>query len=271
MPPPLLGVPATVGRLVGFSPGWFENQSIWLHMSYKFYLELLKGSLYTEFFEEIRTGVVAFMDPEVYGRSPLEVSSFIVSSVFPDDRMHGKVCHSCLFSSLLLSISQGMLARLSGSTAEFLSMWNIMMAGHQPFVLSFIPPSPFSPLDHHHHHGVNQSQCAILGLRPILPAWLFDPQTKSLSFVFLGTIKVTYKNLQLIDTWNATHFTGVAYTKDGLRSFVTTSGHHIAASPFPTVKSSLSELTREQEYFDCDLAELARSGRISLIEITIEA
>jgi hypothetical protein len=71
-------------------------------MSYKFYLELLRGSLYTEFFEEIRTGVVAFMDPEVYGRSPLEVSSFIVSSVFPDEKMHGKVSLSSCLSLLRL-------------------------------------------------------------------------------------------------------------------------------------------------------------------------
>jgi hypothetical protein len=29
-----------LGRMVAFSPGWLENQSIWLHMSYKFYLEV---------------------------------------------------------------------------------------------------------------------------------------------------------------------------------------------------------------------------------------
>ena len=85
------GVPANIGRLVGFSPGWFENQSIWLHMSYKFYLELLRGGLYLEFFNEIKTGIVAFMNPNIYGRSPLEVSSFIISSAFPDEKLHGKV------------------------------------------------------------------------------------------------------------------------------------------------------------------------------------
>ena len=30
-------------------------------MSYKFYLELLRAGLYTEFFEEIKTGLVPFM------------------------------------------------------------------------------------------------------------------------------------------------------------------------------------------------------------------
>jgi hypothetical protein len=59
-----------VGRMKAFSPGWLENQSVWLHMSYKFYLELLRGGLYNEFFEEMKTGLVPFMDSDVYGRSP---------------------------------------------------------------------------------------------------------------------------------------------------------------------------------------------------------
>ena len=58
------------------------------------------------------------MDPDVYGRPPIECSSFIASSAHPDKTIHG----------------QGYLARLSGSTAEFLSMWNLMMMGAQPFV-----------------------------------------------------------------------------------------------------------------------------------------
>ena len=50
-----------VGRMKAFSAGWLENQSVFLHMSYKFYLELLRAGLYTEFFEEIKTGLVPFM------------------------------------------------------------------------------------------------------------------------------------------------------------------------------------------------------------------
>jgi len=73
-------LPPDVGRMVAFTEGWLENQSVWLHMSYKFYLELLRGGLYEEFFAEIATGMCAFMDPQVYGRSPLEACSFIVSS-----------------------------------------------------------------------------------------------------------------------------------------------------------------------------------------------
>jgi hypothetical protein len=56
-------------------------------MSYKFYLELLRGGLYNEFWAEAKTGLVVFMDPKVYGRSPLEASSFIASSAFPDAKL----------------------------------------------------------------------------------------------------------------------------------------------------------------------------------------
>ena len=102
-----------IGRMMAFSPGWLENESVWLHMSYKFYLELLRGNLFDAFYLEISTGLVPFMDADVYGRSPLEAASFIVSSVFPDEKLHGA----------------SFLARLSGSTAEFLSMWELIMQG----------------------------------------------------------------------------------------------------------------------------------------------
>ena len=46
------------------------------------------------------------MDPDVYGRPPIECSSFIATSAHPDKTIHG----------------QGYLARLSGSTAEFLRL-----------------------------------------------------------------------------------------------------------------------------------------------------
>ena len=98
----LTGMSFEIGRMMAFAPGWLENESVWLHMSYKFYLELLRATLYEEFFEELDTGLVAFMDVETYGRSPLECSSFIASSAHPDKSIHG----------------QGYLARLSGSTAE---------------------------------------------------------------------------------------------------------------------------------------------------------
>jgi len=177
----LASMGSDVGRMVAFSPGWLENQSVWLHMSYKFYLELLRGGLYDEFFTEISTGLVPFMDSDVYGRSPLEAASFIVSSAFPDKKMHG----------------QGMLARLSGSTAEFLSMWAIMMGGEKPFSLN---PTT----------GALQ-----LTLSPVIPGWLF-PENGVLSFTFLGSIKVNYVNPKRVDTWKISAVSVVLVDKQGV-------------------------------------------------------
>jgi len=106
------------------------HQSIWLHMSYKFYLELLRGGLYEEFFHEIKTGLVPFMDNAVYGRSPLEASSFIVSSAFPDKKMHG---------------AGFQVARIHVSTTPY-----------QPFCMSHVPclllePQPLTHITTTHH------------------------------------------------------------------------------------------------------------------------
>uniref|UniRef100_A0A7S2MC55 Uncharacterized protein n=1 Tax=Octactis speculum TaxID=3111310 RepID=A0A7S2MC55_9STRA len=155
-----------IGRMVAFAPGWLENESIWLHMSYKYYLELLRGGLFAEYYDSIKTGVVAFMDPVTYGRSPLECSSFIVSSAYPDKTAHG----------------QGYLARLSGSTAEFLSMWNTMMAGPKPFKFD--------------------ESVLTLELKPALVSWLFD-ETGDLQFTFIGSVEVTYHNPSKLDTWSS--------------------------------------------------------------------
>jgi hypothetical protein len=125
-----------LGRIRAFTPGWLERESDFLHMSYKFLFSLLKAELYDAFFDEIQTSLTCFMDPLVYGRSPLENSSFIVTTNNPDSSRHG----------------QGFFARLSGSTAEVLSMWKYMMFGPQLFsmregVLTFkihpILPSSF--------------------------------------------------------------------------------------------------------------------------------
>lgn len=106
-----------LGRIRAFTPGWLERESNFLHMTYKYLLGLLKGGLPDLFFEEIRTNLVCFMDPRVYGRSTLENSSFIASSLNPNSKLHG----------------QGFVARLSGSTAEMLSIWQYMMFGKSLF------------------------------------------------------------------------------------------------------------------------------------------
>ena len=114
---PLEGVDMSTGRITIFTPGWLENESIWLHMEYKYMLELLRNNLAKEFFDFSKTALVPFMDPAKYGRSIFENSSFIVSSAHPEPEIHG----------------QGFVSRLSGSTAEFVSMWLSITSGLVPF------------------------------------------------------------------------------------------------------------------------------------------
>jgi len=161
---PLAGESHELGRCRAFTPGWLENESVWLHMEYKYLLELLRAGLYDAFFADARSALVPFFDPAVYGRSPLENSSFIVSSAHPDESLHGG----------------GFVARLSGATAEFLSIWTLMMAGRQPFFM--------------------QDGQLHLALKPALPGWLFR-EDGTLTFKFLGHCAVTYHNPERRDTF----------------------------------------------------------------------
>jgi hypothetical protein len=153
-----------MGREMAFAPGWLENQSVWVHMSYKFYLELLRHGLFHEFFTEMTSGgMLPFMDPKLYGRSLMECSSFIASSAFEDPSVRGR----------------GFLARLSGSTAEFLSMWALMMIGPNPFFVE------------------KETGELRMQFLPAIPRWLFDDSDGSVphvSFKLFGAIDVTYYN-----------------------------------------------------------------------------
>jgi hypothetical protein len=170
----LKGQSYDMGRQIAFAPGWLENQSIWMHMSYKFYLQMLRGKLYEQFFDEMKGGgILPFMDPLTYGRSLMECSSFIASSAFPDPSNVGK----------------GFLARLSGSTAEFMDIWKLMFIGQDLFYLN--------------RHGNVEMQ-----LVPALPSWLFednddisaiDPTldedgAHTITFKLFASIPVTYHN-----------------------------------------------------------------------------
>ncbi|MEJ5256625.1 MAG: cellobiose phosphorylase [Fervidobacterium sp.] len=166
-----------IGRAKAFTPGWLENESIWVHMEYKYMLELLRSGLYDEFFEDFKNVMIAFLDPAIYGRSPLENSSFIASSANPDEKVHGT----------------GFVARLSGATAEFLSIWRIMMAGKNPF-------------------RVDNGKL-VLVFEPVLPGWLFDENNK-ISFKFLGNCTVTYVNPDRLDTYK------VDYSKQRVTLFL---------------------------------------------------
>ncbi|MFZ6027828.1 MAG: cellobiose phosphorylase [Chloroflexota bacterium] len=162
----LAELPHDIGRARAFPPGWLENESIWLHMAYKYLLAILDAGLYEEFFEEMPHALVPFFDPTIYGRSTLENSSFLASSAHPDPALHGA----------------GFVARLSGSTAEFLSIWRLMMAGKRPFTVQ------------------NCELC--LALRPALPGWLFD-EAGEVAFRFLGHCTVTYHNPHRLDTYGS--------------------------------------------------------------------
>jgi hypothetical protein len=117
-----------IGRARIFPPGWLEHESVWLHMEYKFLLELLRAGLYEEFYANFKTVLIPFLDPKVYGRSILENSSFIVSSAHEDNRLHGK----------------GFVARLSGTTAELLHMCQPIGIGDFA-ARRFNPPRRISP------------------------------------------------------------------------------------------------------------------------------
>ncbi len=156
---PLKSMPEEIGRCRVFTPGWLENESVWLHMEYKYILELLKGGLTEEFYAEFKNVLVCFQDPKRYGRNILENSSFLVSSAFPDKNLHGN----------------GFVARLSGSTAEFLHIWLLMNAGLNPFSMD------------------NKSGELNLTFKPALAGWLFDKKGEY-SFNFLSNIPVTYHN-----------------------------------------------------------------------------
>ncbi|MBX3225789.1 MAG: hypothetical protein KIT84_30570 [Labilithrix sp.] len=128
-----------LGRAIGAYPrGWIENESIYLHMEYKYLLEILRSGLCDEFWRDAKTALIPFMSPEVYGRSTLEGASFIVSSAYADARLHGR----------------GFQPRLSGITCEFLHIWILAVAGEHPFRVS-----PDDELE--------------LALEPRLPGWLF--------------------------------------------------------------------------------------------------
>ncbi len=170
-----------IGRLRAFTPGWLEREAVFLHMEYKYLLSMLQAGLYDQFYNDILTMLVPFMKPEVYGRSTLENSSFIASSANPDEQVHGR----------------GFVARMSGSTAEMLSMWFFMMAGKDIFTFSY---------------GELR-----LELKPVLPGWLFNDDGV-ISFKLLGSIIVNYINPSRKNTYGEGAVKPVKYTLTGFEN-----------------------------------------------------
>lgn len=145
-----------LGRACAFTPGWLENESIWLHMEYKYLLELLRSGMYEEFFGDFHKAAVPFLDPAVYGRSIYENSSFIASSRNPNEEIHGK----------------GFVARLSGSTIEFISMWKLMMFGRHVFSM--------------------ENGELVFAPEPAIPAYLI-PEDGVIETTLLGETAVVYR------------------------------------------------------------------------------
>lgn len=191
-----------LGRAKSFTPGWLENESIWLHMEYKYLLEILKADMYEEFVNDFYHMAVPFLKEEIYGRSLLENSSFIASSANPDERIHGK----------------GFVARLSGSTVEFLNMWQIMMFGKTPFTY--------------------ESGVLSLSFQPLIPAYLIGEETE-VEATFLGSIPVIY---QLPDKGMITP------TNAKVSSYeITTNAGEVITVPCKVIEGALANLIREKD------------------------
>ena len=174
-----------IGRNRVFKPGWLENESIWLHMEYKYILELLKSGCMKEFYNAMSNAFVCFLDPQQYGRSILENSSFIASSAYVNKKMWGR----------------GFVARLSGSTIEAMNIYFLMVMGKAPFKFG--------------DNGLS------LEFKPLLRADMFtEKATKettyikgiekqiivpknSFCFKFLSNTLVTYHNPSRVDTYSS--------------------------------------------------------------------
>lgn len=203
-----IGQSVDLGREMAFAPGWLENGSVWLHMSYKFYLELLRHGLYDEFFDEMSSGgMLPFFDPLTYGRSLMECSSFIASSAFEDPSIRGR----------------GFLPRLSGSTSEFLSMWVLMMIGPRPFYMD---------------EELGQLRMRLI---PALPRSFFyagDDGVPMVSFKLFGAIDATYYNLRGTNLYNLPPSRYVVVLRDGT----------IFDVKGPSIDTDLAEKVRRVEF-----------------------
>ncbi|MBF0385718.1 MAG: hypothetical protein HQL27_07580 [Candidatus Omnitrophica bacterium] len=174
-----------IGRGRIFPPGWLENESVWLHMEYKYLLELLRCGLKKEFFSDFKNCLIPFQKPERYGRSILENSSFLVSSAHEDKSMHG----------------QGFVARLSGSTAELIHIWLFMSFGANPFCL-------------------NDKKELTLSFDPSLPGWMFTTEESEVVLTAGGS----KSKLVLPESTYAANFLGdtlVVYYNNERRDLIT--------------------------------------------------
>lgn len=161
-----------IGRIVAFTPGWLERESIFLHMTYKYLYGLLQAKAYDVFFEAFKENFIPFLDPSIYGRPTTENSSFIASDVNPDPFVKG----------------QGFVSRLSGSTAETISIWQLLFVGDTWFKM--------------------EEESLVFEFKPILPFWMFNEKNE-VRFKLFNQVSVIYVN----ETKKATYGTQSAQIK----------------------------------------------------------
>lgn len=173
-----------IGRARAFTPGWLENESVWLHMEYKYLLELIKSGQYDAYYDVSKTALIPNLDPNVYGRSTLENSSFILSSANSEVANHGR----------------GYIARLSGATAEYISMFYHLALGDQPIqmkndTLTFNPKPALKG-------SVFTSEESKLTLQVSeQDSKTYDIPRNAYAFRFLGNTLIVYMNDQRKDTF----------------------------------------------------------------------
>ena len=165
--------PFEIGRVHAFSKGWLERECDFLHMSYKYLLGLLKAGLYEEFYEEMKVNFVCFMSPNIYGRSPIENSSFVVPTCNLNKEMHG----------------QGQFARLTGANAEVLDM----------FYLMFLGPKAFEYKDNE----------LVFVPSPKLSKEFFD-KNDEVSFPLFKDVKITYHNPKHLNCYEGVKLSYIA-------------------------------------------------------------
>jgi hypothetical protein len=127
-----------VGRIWAWSPGWFENENVFLHAEHKYILNCMLVGLYEEAWSDFRACALPFQPMDRLGRNPLENASFIMSSRQPKPAYVGR----------------GYQPRSSGTTAEVLEFMLVAMFGERPFRVD----------------GAGRLTCV---LEPRLPAWMF--------------------------------------------------------------------------------------------------
>jgi len=136
-----------------------------MHMSYKYLIGLMKSGLYDEYYEDLKTSMPPFMDPEVYGRSLLENVSFIATSNNPNPKNHGR----------------GFVARLTGTTSEAITLLYLMVLGKKLF-------------------DMDQKELTFK-VEPKLKKDFFD-ENQEVSIKLFSDIEIIIKNPTLKDTYH---------------------------------------------------------------------